>query len=578
MPAESARVAALLRLTAIPKERWQDCLEQVLLADAELLGVGRVNYWSVRSDPTRLCCEMGYSVGEHAFEHGRELLEAQYPAYFRALDQPVVDIPDALGDPRSAELRQYLQVRGIASMLDIPMRSHGRVIGVLCHEHRGTPRQWTSVDMEIAMAAAQALLVAREAYARDQAEHLQRNAALLDRVSRRLVHLVDVGEVARRALDCIVPELADWSVFDLLEHGALVRVGMAHRTAEGSALLQQMTRHFPPRAGGPHLSARTIELAESVVIPDMGKLDLLGLGISPQHARMLRQLGTHSALCAPLLEGGHVIGALVFGAAEPRDYGQDDLTLCEELAQRLAAAVQNARLHTQAREAIRARDELIALAAHELHGPLASLQLAAESLAARADASSPQAIARMSTTIVAQSRRLNRLVDHMLDAARVMSSRLVIVPERIDLSALVRDLVASMRERLELSGSELRLDVQDAVTGDWDGDRLAQVIQNLLDNAIKFGRGEPIEVALHASDDAVTLSVRDHGIGIPEDRIATIFERFERAVSPRRFGGLGLGLYTSRALVEAHGGTVTVQSAPDQGASFVVRLPLHARP
>src|SRR5207237_6771978 len=123
------------------------------------------------------------------------------------------------------------------------------------------------------------------------------------------------------------------------------------------------------------------------------------------------------------------------------------------------------------------------------------------------------------------------------------------------------------------SGSTLVVRAPDRLVGVWDPMRVDQVLTNLISNAVKFGAGKPIEVALQGDDAAVRLVVADRGIGISKDKIASVFERFERAVSVRKYGGLGLGLYIARQLVEAHGGRIEVQSEPGQGSTFIVQLP-----
>jgi signal transduction histidine kinase len=114
------------------------------------------------------------------------------------------------------------------------------------------------------------------------------------------------------------------------------------------------------------------------------------------------------------------------------------------------------------------------------------------------------------------------------------------------------------------------------VVGDWDAAQLEQMLSSLLDNAAKFGAGQPVEVAVQREGEDAMLSVRDHGQGIPVDRIPCIFGEFERAVSLDHHGGLGLGLFIARAIVEAHGGRLTVETRPGEGATFTARLPLHA--
>ena len=144
----------------------------------------------------------------------------------------------------------------------------------------------------------------------------------------------------------------------------------------------------------------------------------------------------------------------------------------------------------------------------------------------------------------------------------------------VNLGELAREVVARFEEDASRSGCAISIETPRAVSGTWDASRLDQVLTNLLNNAIKFGAGKPIVVRVDERDGAALLVVKDQGPGIDPERQATIFDRFERGVSTKHFGGLGLGLYVCRRLVDAHRGTIGVSSQPDEGATFTVELPL----
>jgi signal transduction histidine kinase len=148
--------------------------------------------------------------------------------------------------------------------------------------------------------------------------------------------------------------------------------------------------------------------------------------------------------------------------------------------------------------------------------------------------------------------------------------------EPLDLAEIVRDVVERFRPEARKAGSELTVHADETISGHWDRLRLEQIVCNLLINAIKYGRAKPIEVEARVSDAAVRLSIKDHGIGIEKEALARIFGRFERAVSLRHYGGLGLGLFIARQFAEAHGGSIVAQSQPQVGSTFTVVLPLDA--
>ena len=233
----------------------------------------------------------------------------------------------------------------------------------------------------------------------------------------------------------------------------------------------------------------------------------------------------------------------------------------------------------QLRIAVRARDEFLAIASHELRTPLTSLELQVTSFR-RLVASHPHAsvsdekIQSKCESIARQIDRLTVLVNNLLDVARITSNRLELSREQIDLAEIVRDVLARAQEGLQRSGSRVALAAAVPVVGCWDRLRVDTIVVNLVSNAVKFGDGKPIEIAVAGTADRATLTVRDHGIGISAADQGRIFERFERAVSVRHFGGFGIGLWVARQAVEAHGGTIRVQSQQGGGSEFTVELPL----
>ncbi len=172
------------------------------------------------------------------------------------------------------------------------------------------------------------------------------------------------------------------------------------------------------------------------------------------------------------------------------------------------------------------------------------------------------------------TQRLAALIEQILDASRVAAGGIELAPERVDLADLTRHVVERYRGLLTAARCEVDIVLQADVVGSWDRSRLDQVLANLLSNAITFGPDKPIRVEVARAPGRAVLRLEDHGIGIARQDQERIFQRYERAVSAHHFGGLGLGLYVARQIVEAHGGTITVASMPGQGATFTVGLPL----
>jgi PAS domain S-box-containing protein len=234
------------------------------------------------------------------------------------------------------------------------------------------------------------------------------------------------------------------------------------------------------------------------------------------------------------------------------------------------------RLLRETQEAVRTRDEFLSVAAHELRTPLTALRLRLQGVNLALRAQGPWSPERLSQALGAADRQVERLaslVDTLLDVSQLQSQAPRLELEEVDLASVVRDAVAHSEQEAVRMGCQLVLDTLPSTPGRWDRVRMAQVVRHLLANAMKFGPGKPVEVALQSESDMAVLQVTDHGIGIAPERVEGLFQRFERAVSAKHYGGLGLGLYRVRRIVEAHGGAVTVDSVPGQGATFRVLLP-----
>jgi PAS domain S-box-containing protein len=234
------------------------------------------------------------------------------------------------------------------------------------------------------------------------------------------------------------------------------------------------------------------------------------------------------------------------------------------------------RLLRETQEAVRTRDEFLSVAAHELRTPLTALRLRLQGVNTTLQEDRPQTKAQLTQALVLADRQVERLaslVDTLLDVSQLHSQALRLELEEVDLAAVVREAVERSEHEATRAGCPLLLGTLPSTLGRWDRVRMSQVVKHLLANAMKFGPGKPVEVTIEAEPDTAVLQVRDHGIGIAPDRVEGLFQRFERAVSVSHYGGLGLGLYRVRRIVEAHGGAVTVNSVPGQGATFRVHLP-----
>jgi len=292
-------------------------------------------------------------------------------------------------------------------------------------------------------------------------------------------------------------------------------------------------------------------------------------GVMAGHSTIYSK-GTRSCMAVPLLVKDTVAGAMTFIGPPMGRYSKPDLEFAETLARRAALSVENARLYRKAQDALRARDEFLAIAAHEIRGPITSVHMAVQGLQkGRGPAS---ATPKLLEVIERADRRLSRFVGELLDLGKIQSGQMYFNFEDVDLGEVVRQATGNLAAEFAQSRSGLSITTEGHPVGQWDKYGLTQVATNLLSNAIKFGDGKPIVVTVREHEGQTVLEVKDHGIGIRPEMLDRIFKPFERGVSVRNYGGLGLGLFIVHTIVQGLGGVVRVRSRPKEGSTFTVEL------
>jgi signal transduction histidine kinase len=328
------------------------------------------------------------------------------------------------------------------------------------------------------------------------------------------------------------------------------------------------------------ISSRTLRTGQAQLLAVITPEQLRSL-IKPEHWPYLDRFGIYSLMVAPLRVNGEVIGTLGALRDNPgQPYTESDLTLLQELADRAALAVVNARLYQQAQDAIKIRDQFLSIAAHELKTPLTALSAQAQLVQRRLSRGeqTPERLVRSVDTIVRQTERLDVMVHTLLDVGRIERGQFVLERQPLDLAGLVGRVVEEAQPDMERhsltyeAGTALLL---------VDGDplRLEQVVQNLLSNAVKYSpAGGTIRVGVERRERWAVITVADQGVGIPADAVPLLFQRFYRAanVAAHHISGMGIGLYVVREIVTHHGGSVEVISSEGEGSTFTVSLPLLA--
>ncbi|HUJ58169.1 MAG TPA: HAMP domain-containing sensor histidine kinase [Kofleriaceae bacterium] len=386
---------------------------------------------------------------------------------------------------------------------------------------------------------------------------LEASRAQLAASSALLADSLDAAATGRHVTSLLVPAVAEWAaLIGPGPHGART-TAVAHadpgRRDELAALLA--------RAAGPPALSRQIEHVAATP-----ELVARTLGIAAGDAAAARWLAT-----VPLIVRGQPTGAIVLGRGD-RDLEPAELAFAEELSHRAALALENARLYRESEDAVRLREDFISIASHELRTPLGAQVLTVSSLLA---STPPQDEKRpMLAKLERQVSHLTDQVNQLLDVSQLAAGRLVLDREDVDLVGLLREVVDKLADTARHAGSPVRLAVPSSLHGHWDRARFEQVISNLIANAIKYGRGQPLDVTLVQTANRALLSVTDRGVGIAEADRVRIFERFERAASARRYGGFGVGLWLARTIVDAMGGTIRVDSELGRGSTFSVEVPL----
>jgi PAS domain S-box-containing protein len=377
-----------------------------------------------------------------------------------------------------------------------------------------------------------------------------------------------VVELARR----LVPGLADGCLLFLPSPtGEPLPRAVAHVSPEKERAIWDIIRYSQPRGDWKHNARELLRTGQTELVTEVKPEMMEASAVDAEHLALFRRLAVRSYLSVPMRAGGRTLGVLILlSTSAERRFTETDRVFIEELAGRAGLALDNARLLREAQGAL----ELIGVAAHDLGNPLNALQLMLGKLR-RSPPTDVDTLREGLGGALRQTQRLGRLLHNLLDLSRLSSGRLELEVGEVDLAELVHEGVARHADQAAEVGSQVVVDVEPGVVGRWDRLRLERVLTNLLSNAFKHGKGQPIQVRVERTDGHARLAVCDHGPGIPLEEQRAIFERFKKASSSRgKKEGFGLGLYIVRQLVEAHGGTISVESTPGDGATFTVELPL----
>lgn len=405
--------------------------------------------------------------------------------------------------------------------------------------------------------------------------HTEEDQHFLNAATGALQSSLDYRATLQCVADLAVPYLGDWCVVLMVEEDdSVLPVALAHANGTRHEEARGILERLPSVADALPGVADVLRTGTAVVIAELGHAPRAA-GEAPS---LSESFHVRSGMSVPMMARGRLLGVLTLVSAESgRSYGDRDLHLAEELGRRAALAVDNARLYHDAQQALRARDDFLANAAHELKAPLTTIFGSARMLQRWASHEEEQGLHALKVLALAETaaQNLEKLIDSLIDLSRIQSGRFNLERRPVDLCALSRLVVeetpTTPRHTIELDCADQHVIVEG------DEARLELVLHNLLGNALKYSpHGGRVIMRIERDRQQARFTVTDKGIGIPQAAQAHLFERFFRAgnADQARIGGTGIGLYLVHEIVTRHGGSIEVSSREGEGSTFTVCLPL----
>jgi PAS domain S-box-containing protein len=502
-----------------------------------------------------------FAKGDDAGAIGVALEKLSHPEEFLAKVQELYEQP---------ELASYdvleLKDGRVFERYSQPQRIDGTSVG----------RVWSFRDVTARRRAEEqthALLV--EHAARMEAENAEKRAALLAEASRVLAASFDYQSTLAALVKLTVPAMADYCALDIIDGTDFTRIGDVHVDKTKTSLVNAMSTFPRAMFTDQHPIMRVIATGRPVLEVQVTP-ELIQAAFAHEGARQtVRALEPISFICVPLITTGKPLGVLTLATSSSgRRFDVADLALAADLARRAALVVEHARLFHEAEQATRARDEILAVVAHDLRNPLNTVMMAAGLMLENTSEERPQE--RRQVEIVRRAAdRMTRMIQDLLDVKRMESGRLGIEPKPEPAMSLVGDTIEMLRPLAE--GSSIRLECHVAPNLPpvlADATRISQVLSNLVGNAVKFTPRDGLIsiVAERVEGEEVRFAVIDTGAGIPAEQLPHIFGRFWQAKQADR-RGIGLGLAIAKGIVEAHHGRIWVESSVGLGSTFYFTLP-----
>ena len=401
----------------------------------------------------------------------------------------------------------------------------------------------------------------------------------LSQAGELLVSSLDYEMTLKSIAELAVPQLADWCSIDVLKDEVWQNVTVVHSDPVKLIDVKEFRTKYLADPDSNIGAGKVLRTGKTEIYPSITMDMISSIAVNDEHKKLARNLGDKSAMIIPMSFKGKTYGTLTFVfSTSNRKYDHRYVGMAEELGRRCALSFENSSLYKVAQESIEIRNEFLSIASHELNTPITSLKLHLQMVkkGLANGTANPEKFSRSIDASIKQVDRLINLIEVLLDVSKIQSGRLSFKHEKFDISEVAKEIADRFKEVLSSNHCELTIKVPANIQVTLDKMRIEQVMINLLMNAIKYAPGK-IELSLQDSAEQIQIVVKDFGQGISPEKLPTIFDRFERASSDRNIGGLGLGLFIVKQIVEGHGGQIRAESVEKVGSRFIVNLPHEAQ-
>lgn len=420
------------------------------------------------------------------------------------------------------------------------------------------------------------LLLQEQAARREDTERAVRYWQILAEASRVLASTLDYGEALRQVARFAAGEVADLCVVDLLEGETFTRVAWAHADPSTDAALEELGQFHVP-CNSEHPNAVACREGRAVLLP-LDEAGVARCALSREHRAVIGRMGVRHVLSAPLVARGRTLGVMAFADSGDRLHHGPSRALAEELANRVALAVDNAKLYEQTRVAARRRDEVLGIVSHDLRNPLNVIVMMLAALR-RDPVQSPERMQKRLDAMERSADRMSQLIQDLVDVTRIEGSGLKLHLEASPVADVAEEARRSIAALAQSRSLTLGIDVQAGLPEPTlDRRRIQQVLANLLRNAVQNTEaGGTVRLAVDQQGTMLRFVVSDTGVGLAPEDVSGIFERFWQG---RRGadGNMGLGLAIARGIVEAHGGWIDLASERGVGTRVTFAVPFAPEP